>query len=360
MNPISRMAIGLGANARALLAKPYTQLLVATDFAGWSLDEDTRELVAISKKLGITAYRAHRPLSRLEQCVHYSSFFSLEDPRVFKGKHRVSVDYYHGKPEQDPAFRAVFDTIKKHANALHRVRISYSGMLPVAENAGVPRDRIHLIPIAVNRGYFQPQTRERKISQREILGIPQSSVVIGSFQKDGQGWGEGLEPKWVKGPDVLLRTLKQLKEKIPELYVLLTGPARGYVKSGLEKAGIPYRHVLLEHYADLGKFYQALDLYLVTSREEGGPKAVLESMASGIPLVTTKVGQAMDLVRHRENGMMAEVEDADAIASFALQVLNETALSKKIIENGLLTAAANTYESQLPLWKKYFTGYLNF
>jgi len=43
---------------------------------------------------------------------------------------------------------------------------------------------------------------------------------------------------------------------------------------------------------------QALDLYIVASREEGEPKAILESMASGVPLVTTEVGQAMDFVEH--------------------------------------------------------------
>ena len=39
---------------------------------------------------------------------------------------------------------------------------------------------------------------------RRVLGLPASAFVVGSFQKDGVGWGEGLEPKLIKGPDVLL------------------------------------------------------------------------------------------------------------------------------------------------------------
>ena len=57
--------------------------------------------------------------------------------------------------------------------------------------------------------------------------------------------------------------------------------------------------------------YEAIDVCLVTSRDEGGPRAVLEAMATGIPLVTTRVGQASDLVRHGENGWLVDVEDVD-------------------------------------------------
>ena len=61
----------------------------------------------------------------------------------------------------------------------------------------------------------------------------------------------------------------------------------------------------------VAKAYRALDVCLVTSRDEGGPKAVLEAMATGVPLVTTRVGQAADLVRHARNGYIVDVEDAE-------------------------------------------------
>ena len=62
-----------------------------------------------------------------------------------------------------------------------------------------------------------------------------NAMVIGSFQKDGSGWKEGLIPKMVKGPDIFLRAIEILNNSIPELFVLLTGSARGYVRHGLEK-----------------------------------------------------------------------------------------------------------------------------
>jgi glycosyltransferase involved in cell wall biosynthesis len=190
--------------------------------------------------------------------------------------------------------------------------------------------------------------------------LPDSAVVVGSFQKDGVGWGEGLEPKLIKGPDVFLQAVELLKSRVPELYVLLSGPSRGYVKEGLTRLGVPYQHVYPKRYEEIGRLFQALDLYLVTSRDEGGPKAILESMASGIPLVTTRVGQAVDLVRHGENGWVVDVEDAEGIAYWAQQVLGfrNQPFVQDALGVGRATAEANTYDAQGKQWREFFRGFV--
>ncbi len=87
--------------------------------------------------------------------------------------------------------------------------------------------KVFLIPIGVNLDFFPFGNPETKIAARQKLNIPQSAFVVGSFQKDGVGWGDGMEPKLVKGPDVFLASINVLKAKIPELYVLLSGPLTG-------------------------------------------------------------------------------------------------------------------------------------
>jgi len=226
--------------------------------------------------------------------------------------------------------------------------------------AGMDPHKVFLIPIGINPNFFKIQTEQSKEKERKRWGIPQSAVVVGSFQKDGNGWGEGLEPKLIKGPDVFLDAISILKQSVPELFVLLTGPARGYVKKELEEQKIPYKHIYLEHYPEIGGLYQCLDLYIVASREEGGPKAILECMASGVPLVTTRVGQALDLVKHGENGLMVEVEDAKGLAGEAYNILSDNEIMKKIVRNAKLTAQNNTYLSQIPLWNEFFKGFVHF
>jgi len=231
-------------------------------------------------------------------------------------------------------------------------------MRDIILESGIDPGKVFLIPIAINADFFQAQSSKSKKDARSRFGIPQEAVVIGSFQKDGQGWSEGLDPKLVKGPDIFLKTVRILKESVPELFVLLSGPARGYVKKGLEEFKVPYKHIYLEHYPQIAQLYQCLDLYIVGSRQEGGPKAVLESMACGIPLITTRVGQAMDLVINEQNGIMVEVEDFEGLAFSCRKVLSDSQLRKRIIGNGFATARENTYLAQVPLWKEFFTDFV--
>jgi glycosyltransferase involved in cell wall biosynthesis len=157
------------------------------------------------------------------------------------------------------------------------------------------------------------------------------------------GWGEGLEPKWVKGPDVWVRVIEQLKPEY-NLFVLLVGPARGYVKKELERIGVAYKHVVLSNYLEIPKYYNALDLYLVTSRAEGGPKAIVEAMACGVPLVSTEVGMALDIIKDGHNGRLAEIDNLAALAEKARHVIGDRQLAKRLVNNALNTVKDYSWE----------------
>ena len=188
---------------------------------------------------------------------------------------------------------------------------------------------------------------------RRDLGLPELAYVVGSFQKDGVGWGDGQEPKLIKGPDVLVEAMRILRERRPELHVLLSGPARGFVRSGLERHGIPYVHVRPETYEGIARLYAALDAYVVPSRQEGGPKSVLESMASGVPIVSTRVGQATELIDDGVNGRLVDVEDAEALAD----ALADDRLPG-LVGAARETALANDKRTQEPLWRAFFEGFV--
>ena len=255
-------------------------------------------------------------------------------------------------------FDKCYENLTRKHQLIDRIQVSCNAMHEVVLGTGIDPRKVYLIPIGINREYFKKQTPDSRMATRAFFGIPQDAFVVGSFQKDGNGWGEGLEPKMIKGPDTFIETMRILKEKIGELIVLLSGPARGYVKNGLKEIGVPYIHHQMEKYSDVGKMYQTLDVYVVSSREEGGPKAVLESMASGIPLVTTMVGQAVDLVRHGENGFFADIDDAEGLAMWVAHVFDNRDELKPMIAAGLETTNRNCYETQLPLWKQFFNGFV--
>jgi glycosyltransferase involved in cell wall biosynthesis len=342
--------------------KTHSRLFISSDSASWVLDWEKRELSDLVKKIGIPLLSQKSLPYAKNQSIFYCSHFILLEKNWLEQSHRIGLSYFHGRPGTPdiPQFDECYQYLCKFHSYIHRIQVSHSEMRDIILDSGIAPEKVFLIPIGINLSFFSPQTSESRQKIRQKYNIPKSAVVIGSFQKDGNGWEEGLEPKLIKGPDIFLKTLELLKPKIPELFVLLSGPARGYVKARLERLGIPYCHHYLSHYPEVGELFQTLDLYIIASRQEGGPKAVLESMASGVPLITTKVGQAMDLVQHGKNGWMVDVEDAEGLAYWAEYALTNTSDRDRIIQAGLHTAKANSYDAQIPLWREFMRGFVEF
>lgn len=341
--------------------KPYRDVLFVSEGMDWVTTQEIIGVVSAIEKLGIrTRFSGPLVAGLPRQSIFYPSAYFLRYPyRYLTMGGRIAFPFYHGYPSSgNELVLTCHKNLKKYHPRISRIQVSHSYMRDIILESGIDKEKVFLIPIAIADGIFEPQTTELKKQYRQKYEIPNEAVVIGSFQKDGEGWGEGLEPKLVKGPDTFLKTVKILKESVPELFVLLSGPARGYVKKGLEELKIPYKHVYLKNYPEIGQLYQCLDLYIIASRQEGGPKTILESMACRVPLVTTRVGQAMDLVKHEENGLMVEPEAPEALAFCAAKALSDSMLREKMTKNGLITAEENTYLAYVPLWEKFFTGFV--
>lgn len=361
VNPLLQGAAQAVIGAASLNWKPHSRLIFYGEDSGWSLDWDIWELSRIARRLGVRIAKPVWKHAAAPQSIFFASQFFLVDGTYERfSRHRLGFSYFHGLPGGgEPEFASVYKALCKLHENVTRVQVSHTQMRDAVLQTGIDPSKVFLIPIGINLDFFPLPTVEMRRDARRELGIPESAFVVGSFQKDGVGWGDGMEPKLIKGPDIFLAVLKEVKREIPELFVLLTGPSRGYVKRGLDEMGIPYKHAFFKSYPDVAKMYRASDLYLVASRQEGGPKAVLECMANLVPLVTTRVGQAMDLVKHGENAWMAEPEDVEGLAEGIRRVYDMAQADMQVIlANGRATAEANRYESQDALWAEFMKGFV--
>jgi glycosyltransferase involved in cell wall biosynthesis len=345
--------------------RPYSRLFLVSE-RRWVTDRELHELAVVGERLGIRVGDSRWGPHVEEQSVFYISQFDFFARAPVETANHYGVAYYHGRPGTPgmPEFDRCYDGLCAHHERISRVQVTHSEMRDVVLSSGIEPAKVFMIPIGVNLEYFPLRTKDQQTAIRRELRIPESAAVVGSFQKDGVGWGAGSEPKLIKGPDVFVRTLEHLRRHVRELFVLLAGPARGYVVAELERIGIPYVHIFpnpnrgMANFAEIGRLYRALDVYLVTSRQEGGPKAVLESMASGVPLVTTRVGHAMDVVRHGENGWVVDVEDVEGLAHWTERVLTRGDEAADVAAAARRTAEENSYEAQIPLWRRFMEGFV--
>ncbi len=334
----------------------FSMVNVIPDKTGWVTSWESKALIKTLNSLNIRNKQSYFSTFQISYLPNKYNAASKKNFHHLLGN-KVVFDYFHGDPNISSEFQDIFKALKQKKNNFRKIRVSHSGIEQLLLNEGF-EEKVNKIPIGIEMEWFSKQTKEKKIFIRKKYNIPQSSFVIGSFQKDGEGWGKGLTPKFIKGPDIFIETLRILKTKIDSLFILLAGPSRGYVITELEKLQIPYRHVYLNDYRNIGNLFHSLDLYIVCSREEGGPKAILESMASLIPIVTTNVGQAQDLVFNKFNGMVSNTFNPEELAEISLEILNNNNL-KTILENGYQTALQNSYTNLIPLWDNFFSDLLH-
>jgi len=326
------------------------KLAIVADGADWALGWDAYELKKTCERLGIKTVNPLRRFFDPEVSTFHASQFDMTNYKWENLCGRSAFAFFHGLACDGEPFKTIWERLNSSRLYFSKLQVSNREMEESLLNARVSADQISVIPIAINPSFFWPQTQASKNFFRRKYSIPLNAMVIGSFQKDGVGWGLGNAPKLIKGPDIFLKAIGILKARIPNLFVLLTGPSRGFVKNGLIEMNIPFQHVYLNSYPEIGGVYQCLDAYIVASRIEGGPKAILESMASRVPIISTRVGQANDMITNSRNGWVCQKENYSEIAERCAQTFLNKNLKESMTQQGLITASQHTYQMQSAVW----------
>jgi glycosyltransferase involved in cell wall biosynthesis len=130
---------------------------------------------------------------------------------------------------------------------------------------------------------------------RRRYELPDNAYLVGSFQRDTEGV-DLASPKLEKGPDILCDALEKMWASDKSLHVVLAGWRRQYVLNRLKTAGVPFTYFERPSAVVIRDLYCSLDLYVVAARVEGGPMAITECAALEVPIVSTPVGQAPEIL----------------------------------------------------------------
>lgn len=306
------------------------QIFNIVESMDWVIGAETNAIQKHLKKYKSETVSLARGLT--SSILHFrsiNSFCSEDGIRAVSRNNTILVTWFHVLKD-DKRLRYI-DEMDAMVTLWHT---SCTETVNILVHNGVDPKKIVLISLGIDLDHFCPLASADRVQLRKKLEIPEDCFTIGSFQKDGNGWGEGLVPKLIKGPDIFCDVVEEISKK-HDIFVVLTGPARGYVKNRLEKANIPYLHKYFDDPNEVSDYFKVLDSYLLSSRIEGGPKSVLESMASGVPFVGTKVGLVSDLMTHDYNAYLTEVEDVVDLTNGVMKLIENQDYKNDLIENGL-------------------------
>ena len=185
--------------------------------------------------------------------------------------------------------------------------------------------KITSIPLWVNqRDWFYI---EDKVTIRREFNFTPEEYLVGSFQRDTEGH-DLISPKLIKGPDLFIEAVLKLYEKNKNLKVVLTGKRRQYIIKRLQENKIPYKYFEMVKIEKLNKLYNILDLYIVSSRTEGGPQAIVECGITKTPVVSTNVGIAEEILSPESIYDIDEFYKAEPNVEYAFNKSKELTVPK--------------------------------
>jgi glycosyltransferase involved in cell wall biosynthesis len=120
------------------------------------------------------------------------------------------------------------------------------------------------------------------------------------------------------------------EEKTARFVIVGDGVLRKQMEEHANRLGIADRVIFTGWRRDLPRIYADLDVLVVSSNNEGTPVSAIEAMASGCPVVATRVGGLPDLIEDGETGCLVPQRDADALATAVLRLLRDRATARRI------------------------------
>ena len=219
----------------------------------------------------------------------------------------------------------------------------------------LPSDCLALIPNGIDKDRFSPVTDGEKAALRNQIGLPKNIKLIlfvGHFSKD-------------KCPDVLLKAwMKTIVETVPEtgiVFIGSTNPNHFEVDADLvyeiKEIAQPYtneRIFFVENSQEIEKYYQAVDIFVLPSKREGLPNSLLEAMASGLPVIASKIDGITDwVINDGGNGLLFEKGSKDELGNSLLKLLQNKDFSfelglkarETVLQNFSIEKVANLYLS---------------
>jgi glycosyltransferase involved in cell wall biosynthesis len=216
-------------------------------------------------------------------------------------------------PRNDPKRRLVFRLADRIIVNAEEVR---SALL---QKSWIPPSKIQVIPNGLDLRRYRPGGDRRPF--RAELGIPPEAplaISVGS-----------LTPQ--KDQESLLQAAARVHREAPEVHFAVLG--EGFLRPRLEERmrelGLAERFHLVGFREDVRPALAAADLFVLSSRNEGMARALLEAMACGLPVVATDVSGTRAAVENGRNGLVVPPQDPDVLAAALLKLLADPAARQR-------------------------------
>lgn len=190
------------------------------------------------------------------------------------------------------------------------ISVSRDGMNDIyQQNIAIPRDKIFYVQNGLDYSRFVQQPRP--FDRDEVFGVPTAGkrtfLIVGRLylKKNHQRIIEAFKRTLAQAPDSLLM-------------IAGSGPMEAALKNHVRQLGLEQQVHFLGHCQRVADLLQAADVFLMPSLREGLPLALLEAMASGLPVITSNINGMREVVDGVDCGWLVDPNSTNSIAAAIL------------------------------------------
>lgn len=171
---------------------------------------------------------------------------------------------------------------------------------------------VYIPGVGLNIGKFSDITIDKRAKCNE-LGIPQDSIIllsVGELNKN-------------KNHETVIKAIANLK--IPNLYYLICGEGdqRPYLERLISVLGLEDKVKIPGFRTDVSELYKIANIFVFPSYREGLSVALMEAMASGLPVVCSKIRGNIDLINEQKGGFLLNPKDVNGFSQALSKLIND-------------------------------------
>ena len=196
--------------------------------------------------------------------------------------------------------------------------------------AGVRADRCELLENAIDTVEY---TRRRTVAEaKQAVGLPTDGLLIGGVGR--------LSPE--KGFDLLIRSAADLIARGRDVRLVIVGDGddRPRLERIAGERGVADRVRFAGWCGDVRPYFEAMDVFALSSLREGLPNVLLEAMALGVPAVATRIAGIPRMIRDGRNGSLVEPGDGDGLTAALDEQVRNPGLRASFAAAGRETVSA--------------------
>ena len=211
-----------------------------------------------------------------------------------------------------------------------RVYCVSDDLVAECREAGVRADRCELLENAIDAVEYT--RRQTAPEAKRALGLPATGLLIGGVGR--------LSPE--KGFDLLLRSVADLVGRGRDVRLVLVGDGddRPRLEGIAGELGIADRVRFAGWCGDVRPYFEAMDIFALSSLREGLPNVLLEAMALGVPVVATRIAGIPRMIHDGRNGTLVEPGDGDALTGAVDEQVRNPGLRAAFATAGRETVSA--------------------